>query len=194
MGKIKYISKIRKFLKESPVINTDSLKKLGGKKNKGYIYLLVNNLIKKGEIKKITKGFYTIHDDPSLIVFCLKPSYLGLQDALSMHNLWEQETIPVVVTVKKARQGIRKVFGVNILVRRIDKKYFFGFEYMKYGDFYVPVSNVEKTFIDLLYFKHKLDDSVLNNFKKRVNKKQLESYLKRYPKRFKAIVLKKLGK
>ena len=184
MGKIKYIDKIREFFKESPVVSINSLKKFINKKNKDYIYLVINNLLKKREIKKITRGFYTIHEDPSLTVFCFKPAYLGLQDALSFHNLWEQETNPIIITVKKVRQGVRKVFENNIVIRRISSKYFFGFEYVKYGDFYFPYSDIEKTFIDLAYFRQNIDKEVLKNFKKRINKKKLKGYLKKYPKRF----------
>lgn len=192
MGKIKYIKDVRKFFKKSHVVGITSLKnfisKYGG--NKNYVYVLVNNMMKKDEIRRITKGYYTIHEDPGLAVFCFKPSYLGLQDALSIHNLWEQETNPVIITTKKIRPGTRKVLDSNILIRRISKKYFFGFGYIKHGDFYVPVSDIEKTFIDMVYFKQELDKDLLKNFKKRVNKKRLKRYLKRYPKRIKIKVLK----
>ena len=192
MGKIKYINEIRKLFRESPVVSINSLKKFITKKDKRYIYLLINNLLKNGEIKKITRGFYTIHDDPSLLVFCLKPSYLGLQDALSIHNLWEQETNPVIISVKKVRQGIRKIFGNNAVVRRISGKYLFGFEYKKNGDFYFPVSDIEKTFIDMVYYRQHIDKELLKEFKKRINKKKLFLYLKRYNKNMQRIVRERL--
>ena len=184
MGKIKYINKIREFFKESPVISIESLKKFIRKKNKNYTYSIINNLLKKKEIKRITKGFYTIYDDPSLTVFCFKPSYLGLHNALSFHDLWEQETNPVVVTTRKVRTGIRKVFDRNIVIKRIDKKYFFGFEYKQDGNFYFPYSDIEKTFIDMIYFNEYLDKDVIKNFRKRIDKKKLKGYLKYYPKIF----------
>ncbi len=192
MGKIKYINEIRKFFIESPVVSINSLKKFIVKKDKRYIYLLINNLLKNGEIKKITRGFYTIHDDPSLLVFCLKPSYLGLQDALSIHNLWEQETNPVIISVKRVRQGTRKIFGNNAVVRRISTKYFFGFEYKKDGDFYFPVSDIEKTFIDMVYYRQHIDKELLKEFKKRIDKKKLFLYLKRYNKNMQRIVREKV--
>ena len=192
MGKIKYINKIREFFRQNPVVNIGSLKKFLDKKNKEYVYLIVNNLIKRGEIRKITRGFYTIYEEPSLIVFCFKPSYLGLQDALSFHNLWEQETNPVIITVKKARQGSRKVFGNNAFIKRISGKYFFGFEYAKQGGFYFPYSDIEKTFIDMVYFKQPMDEDVLNELRKRANKKKLREYLKKYPQIFQDKVKKRL--
>lgn len=192
MGKIKYINEIRRFFKESPVVDIESLKKFIKKKNKNYIYLLINNLLNRGEIKKITKGFYSIYEDPSLIVFCFKPSYLGLQNAMSFHNLWEQETNPIVVTTRNLRKGVRKVFDRNVIIKRIDKKYIFGFEYYKNGDFYFPYSDVEKTFIDMIYFKLPLGKEVILGFRKKTDKKKLKVYLERYPKRFKKMVLERL--
>lgn len=175
---------MRGFFRESPVVSIHSLKSFIKKKNKQYIYLAISNLLKKGEIKQLTKGFYTIHEETSLIVFCFKPSYLGLQDALSIHNLWEQETNPVVITTRKVRQGLRKVLGNNFMLHRISPKYFFGFEYKQYGDFYVPVSDIEKTLIDLAYYRQYIDPVTLREFRKRIDKKKIKEYLHAYPPRF----------
>ena len=194
MGKIKYIDKIRKFFRESPVVSIASLKKFLGERRNDYVYLIVSNLLKKREIKRITKGYYTIHDDPSLAVFCFKPSYLGLQNALSFHNLWEQETVPVILTTRNLRKGIREVFGRNVFIRRIDKRYIFGFEYYKDGDFYFPYSDIEKTFIDMVYFKQPLDKEVIAEFRKKIDKKKLNKYLIRYPIDFRRKVLKIIKK
>jgi len=192
MGKIKYVKDIRKFFKDSPVVDIGSLKRFIKRKDKDYIYLLINNLLKKGEISRLTKGFYSIHEDAALIVFCFKPSYLGLQDALSFHNLWEQETNPVIITARNLRSGIREVFGRNVIIRKIDKKYLFGFEYHKDGDFYFPYSDIEKTFIDMIYFKQPLDKETIREFKKRLDKKKLNDYLQRYPIKFRNIAKNKL--
>ncbi len=190
MGKVKHIDKIRKFFAESPVVDIGSLKRfLGKKQKKEYIYTVINNLIKKNEIKIITKGYYTIHDESSLIVFCFKPSYMGLQDAMSLHGIWEQETIPIVLTTRKVRTGIRKVMGMNVLIRRIDRRYFFGFDYYKSGNFYFPYSDIEKTFIDMVYFRQYLDKEYLKVFRKKIDRKKLNSYLKAYPKKFREKVL-----
>ncbi|MBS3159727.1 hypothetical protein J4436_02980 [Candidatus Woesearchaeota archaeon] len=173
MGKIKY--NIEEFIKKTPIFDINSLKKLSNDK---YVYLLLNKLLKKGKIKRLTRGYYTIHDDPSLLVFCFKQAYLGLQDAMSLHNLWEQETIPIIITTQKVRTGLRNVNGNNVLIKRIDKTLFFGFDYYKQGEFYLPYSDKEKTVIDMAYFKQ--------NFKinKKLDKKKLEEYLKKYSKEF----------
>lgn len=192
MGRIKHIHKIRQFFKESPVVSIYSLKKFLPKKSRNYLNLMISNMTKKGEIKKITKGFYTIYEEPSLAVFCFQPAYLGLQDALSIHNLWEQEAIPIVITTKKVRTGLKKFFGANAMIRRINNKYFFGFEHVKEGDYYLPVSDIEKTLIDMVYFRQSLEPELLRNILDKINKKKLNSYLKKYPRRFKAKVLRLL--
>ena len=193
MGKKKYLDKIRNLFEKSPVVTFGSIKMIvKDKKNiKEYTKQIIRNLIKQNKIKRITKGFYTIHEDPSLAVFCFS-GYLGVQNAVSFHNLWEQETVPMIITAKKVRQGRREIFGANVIIKRIDKKYIFGFEYYKDGDFYIPYSDIEKTFIDMVYFKQPLDKEVIDNFKEKINKKKLKDYLKRYPERFKKMVLKLL--
>ena len=122
MGKIKHLTKIKEYLKKTPVFSLKSLQKIIGKKG-NYVYLLVKNLVGKGEINRIVPGFYSLYDDPILTVFCFKPAYLGLQEALSVHNLWEQETNVLILTSRKVRPGVREVFGNNVLIRKINPRY-----------------------------------------------------------------------
>ena len=192
MGKIKYITDIRKFFEKNKVVDINSLKRFISKKKNNYVHLLISNMIKKGEIKRITRGYYTIYEDYILAVFCFKPSYLGLESALSIHNLWEQETNPVIITTNSVRQGTRKVFGNNILLRRITPKYFFGIDYVKEGELYIPVSDIEKTFIDMVYFRKKMDKELLKSFKDKIDDKKLKDYLRKYPKKISDRVLNKL--
>ncbi|MBU1199880.1 MAG: hypothetical protein KKF46_04075 [Nanoarchaeota archaeon] len=191
MGKEKYIRNVESLFKKSPVIADSSITRLvrSSKKVKQYHRQLIRNLILKGKIKRLVKGFYTIHDNPSLAVFCFKPAYLGLQDALSFHELWEQETIPVIITAKKIRQGIRNILGMNVLIRRIDKKYVFGFDYHEQGGIYFPYSDIEKTFIDIIYFKDKISDETKEEIVKKIDNEKLNHYLKAYPARFRKTVL-----
>lgn len=186
MGKEKYQKDVESLFKRSAVVNASSVSRIlrSRKKVKQYQKQLIRNLLLKGKIKKLSKGFYTIHNEPSLAVFCFKPAYLGLQDALSFHELWEQETIPIIITSRKVRQGIRKVLGVNILVRRVDKKYMFGFDYCKEGEFYLPYSGIEKTFIDMIYFNENFSEEAIKSILRKLDRKKLGLYLKVYPKKF----------
>lgn len=191
MGKEKYQKDIEKLFKKSHVVSYGSIKKIVGYKRpvKQYTKQVIRNLMLKGRIKKLTKGYYTIYNDPSLSVFCFKPAYLGLQDALSFHNLWEQETIPVIITTGKIRPGIRKVLGHNVLIRRINKKYLFGFDYYKDNEFYMPYSDTEKTLIDMIYFKENLNVKFIKGIEKKINRKRFKNYLSYYPKVFRKRVL-----
>jgi predicted transcriptional regulator of viral defense system len=188
MGKQIHLEKVERLFEKSPVVDFKSIERIIGKNN--YAKLLISNLLKKNKIKKVGKGVYTKYDEISLSVFAFKPAYLGLQSALSFYGLWEQETIPVILTTKKVRRGIREFLGTNVLIRNINKTYFFGFELLKEDSFYLPYSDIEKTFIDMVVFNQPIDKQLLKEIKKKINLKKLETYLKRYPEKIRIRVKK----
>ena len=191
MGKQIHLEKIESLFNKSPVVDFKSIERIIGKtKNSNYAKLLLHNLLKKEKIKKIGKGVYTKHNEISLAVFSFKPAYLGLQSALSHHGIWEQQTIPVIITTKKVRRGIRKLMDGNVLLRNINKKYFFGIEYLEEGNFYFPYSDLEKTLIDMVAFHQKIDSEVLKKIKNKINKPKLLNYLKIYPIKIRERVIK----
>ncbi len=188
MGKIKHISKIRKLTKETPVFQSSDIERTVGDKN--YAHLLLHNLVERGEVFRVKKGWYSIEEDPTLAVYCFKPAYLALQNALSIHGLWEQETNPVIVTAKRARTGVRKIFEQNVIIHRIKPDYLFGFDYLQRNNYLIPVSDIEKTFIDLIYFNKNINKELIDKIRKNINISKLNSYLKKYPKKFKNKVIK----
>jgi predicted transcriptional regulator of viral defense system len=194
MGKRKYIDKIMELFEKSPVVDYSSIERIITDKNRNtdYAKLLISNLIKQGKIKRLTKGYYTIHDEISIAVFCIKPAYIGLQSALSMHGLWEQETIPIIITTTKTRVGIREIFNNNIYIRRLDKKHFFGYSYIQDGTFYMPYSDIEKTFIDMITFKQQITPETLQEIKKKIDKKKLRKYLENYSEKTRKETMKKI--
>jgi len=183
---VKHIQRVREYLRRTPVADLRSISLL--LPDRGYASVVMNHLLTRGEVRRITKGYYTIHSDPSLLVYCLKPAYLGLQDALSFHNLWEQETSPIILTTRRVRVGVREVLGHNAWVRRISPRYFFGYEYLRSGEFLLPVSDVEKTLIDLVYFGE-MREELAEGFRERVNGEKLGRYLRRYRPSFRERVL-----
>ena len=195
MGKIKYREEIEKIFKKTPIVSTRDIQmiisslKRKFKLKEDYAYLLVHNLIKEGKIKRIVKGFYTIHEDPSLAVFCFKPAYIGLYDALSYHHLWEQATNTIILTTKKARAGTRRILGSTVIIHRLDKRFFFGFEPIKTNNFWIAVSDIEKTLIDLIYFKMPIDKKIKQEIFERLDKKKFRHYASRYPKKIMACLL-----
>ncbi|MFW5847216.1 MAG: type IV toxin-antitoxin system AbiEi family antitoxin domain-containing protein [Nanoarchaeota archaeon] len=190
MGKIKYQKQIKEFIKKTPVFSIKDLKKIIPN---DYAKLLLHNLVKKDEVIRITKGYYSRFEDPILIAYCIKPSYIGLENALSLHNLWEQETNVTLLTPRKIRQGTRKVQGNNVIIKKIKPNHFFGFEYLDYNTLKIPVSDIEKTFIDLVYFNKYLDKELIKEMKKQIKKKKLNKYLDNYDKNFKDKIKTKLS-
>ena len=69
--------------------------------------------------------------------------------------------------------------------KKVNKKYLFGFDYYKQKDFYLPYSDIEKSFIDMVYFNEKLSDEVLKEIKRKIDKDRLKKYLRIYPKKIK---------
>lgn len=193
MGKRKHIDTILKLFTQSPVVDYGSIERIITDKNKKATYakLLISNLIKQGKIQRLAKGYYTTHNEISLAVYCFKPAYLGLQSALSMHGLWEQETIPIIMTTTKTRVGVRRVLGANVAIRRLDNKHFFGYAAEQDGTFYLPYSDIEKTFIDLITFKQAITSETLQNFKKRIDPQKLQQYLQQYSQKTRKEIMKK---
>lgn len=183
MGKIVHLDKVRAFVQTTPAFRARDVQLLVG--DRGYALQLLHNLARRGEVRRVTKGWYSSHDDPVVSVFAFKPAYLGLQEALSLRGISEQETNVVLVTPRKVRPGIRTVMGANVLVRRIEKKRFFGFDYVKYDDFFVPVSDIEKTLIDLVYYGEAPDSRIVAEAKGRVDSRKMDGYLRSYPIDFK---------
>lgn len=149
-----------------------------------YLDLLLHNFVKKGELTRITTGKYTFKDDIMVSGFSFSPFYYGLQEALSLRNLHEQETNPVIITLKKIKPGIRVISGNNVVLRRISRKYYFGFDFIKYYDMEIPVSDPEKTLIDFVYYNEPLSKETKGDLLKLINKQKLNDYLTRYPERF----------
>ncbi|MFH1200115.1 MAG: type IV toxin-antitoxin system AbiEi family antitoxin domain-containing protein [Candidatus Micrarchaeota archaeon] len=148
----------------------------------GYARLLLHNLVKGGRLHRVARGVYSFHSEAQVAGFAFSPFYYGLQDALSLHGAWEQETNPVVVTVRKVREGVRSFEGANFVVRCIPRRLFFGFESMQYGDLWVPVSSLEKTLADLAYFRCHVPADALREIRPRVDLKELDEVLSRFPK------------
>ena len=188
---MKYIKQIREHFTSRTFFRVrDAAVFLSGSGiSRGYLKLLLAHLEKKGEITRISRGVYTFQDDASVAGFAFSPFYYGLQEALSIRDLWEQETNPVVITPRRVRQGVRSSMGTNIVVRRIAPEMFFGFEIVKYHGLAVPVSDVEKTLIDFVHFREPLSDEALAEIRKRVRRDVLAGYLKRVPLRTRSKVL-----
>jgi len=57
---------------------------------------------------------------------------------------------------------------------------------MQYNGFWVPVSDLEKTLIDMVYFKIGIRNELKPSILKALDRKKLKSYLEHYDKRVNA--------
>lgn len=189
-----YTKQLQQAFSTRPSFTIAEVKRLYPKASPAYVSLMLHNLWKEGKIYRISRGAYSCSDDPTVAGFAFRPFYLGLQDAMSIHGIWEQETNPVVITPRKVRGGLRRYAGGNYVVRRICRKLFFGYETIKYSGFFVPVSTIEKTFIDMVHYRQFIPDDALTEFRKRIKKKELNGLLKRCPNGLRKKVLAALKK
>jgi len=173
---------LEKF-RDWPVFSFKDVEKLVGK---SYAKLIIHNYLSSGKIHKLGKGIYSFHDDPVLAVYAFRPSYLGLEFALSFYEVWEQETVPVVITSRRVRLGVRQVLDKNVLIRYMKPKGMFGYESKRYGDFYIPVSTPEKTLVDFVYYNEPVYENAFDSLVSLCDMKIVRNYLKRIGLRKKA--------
>lgn len=144
-----------------------------------YVKLFIYNMLKSNTIGRMSRGTYTFSKDESVIGFGFAPFYYGLEYALTILKLWTQLSDPVVVTTTKAVPGVRQALGKRIIVRRISKRMFFGYEYVKYSGIFVPVSDLEKTLVDFVYYKIGIKNQEIRRLVDVADKAKLIRYAKK---------------
>ncbi|PIN85297.1 MAG: hypothetical protein COV47_02915 [Candidatus Diapherotrites archaeon CG11_big_fil_rev_8_21_14_0_20_37_9] len=151
--------------------------------NKNYYSLFLANEMKNNRIFRLKQGFYSFTQNLEDAEKLFQPSYHGLQDALSIHGIWGQQTIPILITPRKIRTGTRTIMGQKILTRKISRKMFYGFESKKHHSTWISVSDPEKTLIDFAYYHEPLDEESIRNILKKADKTKIREYLKRTSKK-----------
>jgi predicted transcriptional regulator of viral defense system len=144
-----------------------------------YLQFFVHSLLEKKQIFRLTRGAYTFQDDIMMSGFAFPPFYYGLQNSLSLNKIWDQATIPIIITPRKIRKGIRKIMEQNVRIRTITPKMFFGYENISYYGFWIPVSTIEKTLIDFAYFNEPLSNESIQILKSKINTKKMNEYLQK---------------
>ena len=119
----------------------------------------------------------------ALIYFLNKPSYISSVSALSYYKLISQ--IPKDVfcfTLKK-----EKDVGFTSKIKFIQTKYFFGFDYLEYSNFKIPISTPEKAIIDSIGL---VPLSLIEESFEEVNIERMLEYLKKIKK---SSIIKRIG-
>ena len=159
---------------------------LNGKKKKiGDLSRLISYMKSKHMIHAVRNGVYTLNKDEMVAGFAYSPFYYGLLSALTIRELWTQNSRPEILTIKKVRKSGVYIFGdkkATIFVHHIPARCFFGFDIIKYGKLKIPVSDPEKTLIDLFYYKIKLPIQDYSGLLRIIDKRKMVRYLKVYKK------------
>jgi predicted transcriptional regulator of viral defense system len=192
---MKYREQVEKAFKNQPIFKLRDVKTLLSKEktSTAYLHLMIHQMLKKRQIHKITQGIYSFQEDPTNYGFAFTPFYYGLQNALSLQNIGTQETNPVIITPRKVRLGIRNIGGTNFILHRIQRKLFFGYQFIKYYDIEIPVSDLEKTLLDFIYYRQPLNTETIEELTPRLNTKKLAKYIQQYPKKIQTEITRKLG-
>ncbi len=180
---MKYAKQFMKYFSTFPAFTTKDVK-LFLRKNgagSGYYKIFMHNMAKSGKVLPIMRGHYTLHDDPMMAGFAFSPFYYGMETALTHYKLWDYMTPISIVTTNRIKASSIELLGRNVTVRKIQRNKFFGYAMVQYGDsMHIPMADIEKTLIDSAYFHARFSKAVYAAMKKKIDRKKLDIYLKRY--------------
>lgn len=179
---MKYAESFFAYFKKFPAFtfNDARLFLLKGGASEDYVRKFVSLMCRSERMYRITKGNYTLYRDMDLVGYPFRPFYYGLGYALTYHGVWEQQANQTVITTMNVRSGTRTIFGLNVIIKRIRKDLFFGYNTTKGEHFGFNVSDLEKTLIDTVYYKMKLEDYVYKNMINKIEGSKLNRYFSRY--------------
>jgi predicted transcriptional regulator of viral defense system len=178
------------------IVTADDIHKALGKKySKFVLKKRVYELKVKGWLVPLRRGLYFISDissrgfvniSPVVIANALdKDSYLSLEAALNYYGLFEQmlRTVSSVTKLKSKKYAFQEN---TYRYLKINKKLFFGFKTENIEGYYAKVADLEKVFLDYLYFKNDTYsiDLLLEKLQKakdRIDFKKLFTYSQKFP-------------
>jgi predicted transcriptional regulator of viral defense system len=155
------------------------------------LQVTLSRMKSEGRIYTITKGVFSLKINDELVGFAFSPFYYGGLSAMMMRELTDKQVRLEIMTTKNVKNSILPVYDgkSNVFLHHIPKRYYFGFEDLRYGDMTVPVSNPEKTLIDLFYYKTKIGILDYGGLLKAINKSKLNGYLEAYDNHTRTAVL-----
>ncbi len=177
-------TKYGSLLEELEKASAFSLKSLERRLGKSYAKTFVHNLRKKGKIITLIKGWYTFRKSPEIITIPLGEAYIGLGSAASIHGAWNQASNLDVLTTaapRKVSVGERIIAGRKVIIRRIDKIMYFGYESIRLNetDDWIKISDPEKTLIDMIYYNYPFFEDIFPGLIKIIDRGKLSSYIKK---------------
>jgi len=141
----------------------------------------LNRLVKTGELKKITKGVYTLDlvnmDWENFACTKYAPSYLSFEWALNQYDILSQQSYALTLaTVKRSHTISTPTY--QIIYHHLQPQHFWG--YNKKNNYLI--AEPEKAFLDLAYLSQngyaKFDPDEMNL--RALNKTKLKIYLHKF--------------
>lgn len=161
-----------------------------GKYDRNSIYVILNRLVKKGRLIRLTTGIYILPDKygeieriANLLYF---PSYLSFESALSKYGIIS--LIPYTINFATTRKTKDiKIENYNIKYRQLKSSLFFGYKKLDNGLF---IASPEKSLLDTLYISSfgKIYFSTDSIDIKKVNLQKLKKDSLKYPKKVQLVI------
>lgn len=166
------MNEILEWAEERPIFNLNDLERKSGL-DREYLRLKLHRLVKKGNLKRVERGKYTVHEDPMIYATHIEtPSFFSYWTALRYYNLTSQEPTHLHVVTRKNRKDIGKITFHS--TRRI-----FGYRRRKYRDFQVFIADKERLLLDCLS-KSIVPVEELEELVKEVDSETVTEYTKKF--------------
>ncbi len=147
----------------------------------------------KNYIKKIRNGLYCFstkeRGEGNLFYLSneiYKPSYISLETALSYYNLIP-EGVYLYTGISTRKTILFETPLGNYKYHKIKKELFFGYKLEQIGEYNVKLAEVEKTILDLFYFRRINDKKAIDGLRlnreiarKIISQERLLNYLSEY--------------
>jgi len=130
---------------------------------------LLHRYKKGGTIVRIKRGLYSFPDalPPELYLAnkLYNPSYVSREFALSYHGIIPETVYEITSVTTKATRRFETV-GKIYSYRRIKKTAFTGYTVEKQGGFTFRIADIEKAFVDSLYYRVLFNKKPISRFDK----------------------------
>jgi predicted transcriptional regulator of viral defense system len=133
------------------------------------VTFLIHRYTKKGFIKRLKKGIYTLYDtsvpDIYLANKLCEPSYVSLEFALSFHRVIPETVYEITsITTKSTKRFI--ALGKTFSYHHIKKEAFTGYAAFRQRGIGGLIADPEKAFVDLTYLRLRRKKEPLSRFDK----------------------------
>ena len=146
------------------------------------VQVTLSRMVNSGKLYSVTKGIFSTTNRTEVSGFAFAPFYYGGLSALMIRSLIDDQVAMEIMTTKKIRKTNVMIFdhSISVILHHIPNRLYFGFDDIAYGSIVIPVSNPEKTLIDLFFYKIKLSLPDYSELLRTIDRSKVTSYLSKY--------------